>query len=92
MRKADQDGDISFKGRCIRLGKPFRGMSMALRPAGEDGTFTVHFCTHQVGFVDLRKAPSACGRVDIARAMPTSPQANSSNSKSKTRQASEQPA
>jgi len=92
VRKADQDGDISFKGRCIRLGKPFRGMSMALRPAGEDGTFTVHFCTHQVGLVDLRKAPSACGRVDIARAMPTSPQANCSNRKSKTRQASEQPA
>jgi transposase InsO family protein len=75
VRKADQDGDISFKGRCLRLGKPFRGMLVALRPAGEDGTFSVHFCTHQIGVVDLRQAPSACGHVDIARAMPTRPQA-----------------
>jgi transposase InsO family protein len=75
VRKADQDGDISFKGHCIRLGKPFRGMPIALRPASEEGAFSVHFCTHQIGVVDLRGLPSACGHVDIASAMPTSPQA-----------------
>jgi hypothetical protein len=75
LRKADQDGDISLQGRCIRLGKPFRGMPMALRPMSEDGTFSVHFCTHQIGVIDLRNTRSACGHVDIARAMPTNPQA-----------------
>jgi len=71
IRKADHDGDFSFKGRCIRLGKPFRGMPIALRPASEDGTFSVHFCTHQIGILDLREASAACGHVDIAKAMPT---------------------
>jgi len=36
----------------------------------------VHFCAHRIGTLDLRKAtPPTCGRVDNARALPTSPQA-----------------
>ncbi|SEC54524.1 Transposase InsO and inactivated derivatives [Rhizobiales bacterium GAS191] len=74
IRKVDARGDISFKSRRIRLGKPFRGEPVALRPTAEDGVFSIHFCTHQIGAVDLRAvASSACGFVDIARAMPTSP-------------------
>jgi transposase InsO family protein len=74
IRKADQEGDIHFKSRRIRLGKPFRGELIALRPTTEDGVFSIHFCTHQIATVDLRGVdPSACGHVDIARAMPTGP-------------------
>jgi transposase InsO family protein len=73
IRKADAQGDISFKNRRIRLGKPFRGEPIALRPAAEDGVFSIHFCTHQIGAIDLRLVVSStCGFVDIARAMPTS--------------------
>jgi hypothetical protein len=72
--KADREGNISFKNRRVRLGKPFRGEPVALRPAEEDGMFSVHFCTHLIGTVDLRAAP-ARGYVDIARAMPTNPPA-----------------
>jgi transposase InsO family protein len=73
VRKADAQGDISFKNRRIRLGKPFAGQTVALRPTAEDGVFSIHFCTHQIGAVDLKaSAPAACGFVDIARAMPTS--------------------
>ncbi len=85
VRKADKEGDISFKGRRLRLGRPFRGESIALRPTTEDGVFSIHYCTHQIGKVDLRAlAASACGLVDIAssdsnlgettHAMPTTPQ------------------
>jgi transposase InsO family protein len=86
VRKADKEGDISFKNRRIRLGKPFRGEPIALRPTTQDGVFSIHFCTHQIGTVDLHDvAPSACGFVDIAssacgvadveHAMSTTPQA-----------------
>jgi transposase InsO family protein len=74
VRTADSDGNIGFKNRRVRLGKPFRGQPIALRPTGEDGVFSLHFCTHRIGTIDLRTAP-ACGYVDIARAMPTNPQA-----------------
>jgi hypothetical protein len=85
VRKADREGDIRFKGRRLRLGKPFRGEPIAVRPTSEDGVFSIHFCTHQIGSIDLRAAASACGLVDIASsagrpgdaadAMPTTPQA-----------------
>jgi transposase InsO family protein len=74
VRKADKNGDIAINRRRIRLGKPFHGESVALRPTGEDGVFSIHFCTQRLGTIDLRTAP-ACGVVDIARAMPTTPQA-----------------
>lgn len=76
VRKVSQDGLISFKTRRIRLGKPFRGEPIALRPTAEDGVFSIHFCTRQIGTVDLRAAaPWARGFVDIATAMPTTPPA-----------------
>ncbi len=74
VRKTDQNGDISFKNRRVHLGKAFRGEPIALRATEEDGVFSVHFCTQRLGTIDLRTAP-ACGVVDIARAMPTTPQA-----------------
>jgi len=86
VRKVDKAGDISFKNRRIRLGKPFRGEWIALRSTTEDGVFSIHFCTHAIGTIDLRAAAAvACGLVDIAptisadddavAAMPTTPQA-----------------
>jgi Integrase core domain len=76
VRKADQGGDISFKNRHFRLGKPFRGQPIALRPTTDDGVFTIHFCRHHIGTIDVRAvAREACGLVDIATAMPTTPQA-----------------
>lgn len=75
-RKADKDGDIWFKGRRFRLGRAFRGQLIALRPTPQDGIFNVHFCTQQIDTIDLRAVPSsAYGVVDIATAMPTTPQA-----------------
>jgi len=86
VRKGDKEGDISFKGHRLRLGRPFRGEPIAVRPTSEDGVFSIHFGTHRIGTVDLRVPDVlACGLVDIAssagacaevpNAMPTSPQA-----------------
>jgi transposase InsO family protein len=76
VRKVDADGFISFKSRPWRISKAFRAQHVALRPTLEDGVFTVHFCTQQIADIDLRQAtPPACGFVDIATAMPTTPQA-----------------
>jgi transposase InsO family protein len=82
VRKADQNGDIRFKGRRLRLGKPFRGQPIALRATNADGVFGIHFCTHQIGTIDLTaNAAPACGLVDIAAAMPTTPQAQQQQQK-----------
>jgi hypothetical protein len=35
--------------------------------------FSIHFCRHQIGTVDLRVVDGlSCGLVDIVKAMPTS--------------------
>ena len=76
VRKVNVNGDISLKGRILPVGKAFRDQQVALRPTSEDGIFSVHFCAHRIGTLDLRSpAPRACGLVDNARALPTTPQA-----------------
>ncbi|MGH8134205.1 MAG: IS481 family transposase [Steroidobacteraceae bacterium] len=75
VRKVDRDGFISFKNQAWRIGKAFRGQPIALRQTREDGVFSAHYCTQPIGKIDLRTQISACGVVDIASAMPTTPQA-----------------
>jgi transposase InsO family protein len=68
VRKADREGDISFQRRRLRLGRAFRGEPIALRQTAQDGVFSIHFCMHQIGTVDLRiTAPRTCGLVDNAQ-------------------------
>ena len=80
VRKVDGDGWISFRNRPMRIGKAFRRQPVALRPGSDDGVFDIHYCVQRIGRLDLRAlgAP-ACGVVDIARAMPTTPQAPQQN-------------
>jgi transposase InsO family protein len=76
VRKVNVNGDISLKGRILPVGKAFRDQPIALRPTSEDAIFSVHFCAHRIGTLDLRSpAPRTRGLVDNARALPTSPQA-----------------
>ena len=67
VRKVDSESRISFKGRSWRIGKPFRGQHVALRPADQDAIFNVFFCTQKIGTIDLRQ-PDGCGFVDITDA------------------------
>ena len=75
VRKVDCAGLISFKNRPWRIGKAFRGEPVALRQTSDDGVSSVHYCTQKIGQIDLRAEPVACGFVDIASAIPTTPQA-----------------
>jgi hypothetical protein len=74
VRKVDEQGCISFKGRRLRVSRALRHQPIALRPTDVDGVLSVHFCAHQVGLIDLRAEEKVCGFVDIAGAMPTTPQ------------------
>jgi transposase InsO family protein len=78
VRKVDGDGFISFKNRPWRVGKPFRRQPVAVRQTQTDGCLHVFFCEQQIGAIDLRTA-KARGFVDIADAMPTTPQAQQQN-------------
>lgn len=75
VRKVDGDGTISFRNRSFKIGKAFRTQPLALRATSEDGLFDVHYCTQRIGQLDLKSiGAKTCGFVDIASAMPTTPQ------------------
>ena len=76
VRKVDCNGVTNFRGRRIRMGKPFRDQPIALRSTDTDGVFSIHFCAQPIVTIDLRSAPSRRGFVDIAKAMPTTPRAH----------------
>jgi len=49
-----------------------------LRPTVDDAVLSVDFGAHTIGMIDLR-SEGDCGLVDIARAMPTTPQLNNNH-------------
>jgi transposase InsO family protein len=59
VRKVNANGDISFKARLLSIGKAFRGQPVALRPTTQDGLFSIHYCTHDIGRFDLRSSEKA---------------------------------
>lgn len=74
VRIVDCNGNARFKGYRIKMGKPFRNQPIAFRPTDTDGVFSAYFCVQPIATIDLRSATTSCGFVDIARAMPTTPQ------------------
>jgi transposase InsO family protein len=55
LRRVDDDGWLSFRGRPLKLGRAFIQRQVALRPAQHDGCFDVFFCGHNVAVFDLRE-------------------------------------
>lgn len=53
LRKVQQGGFITFKGRSFRVGQAFRGHHVALRPTIQDGLWNVCFGAHRIAQVDL---------------------------------------
>jgi len=53
VRKANDKGRISFRGRSFIIGKAFRGLPVALRPTLDDDVWDVFFCHHKIATVDL---------------------------------------
>jgi transposase InsO family protein len=58
VRKVDQDGYFSFKGRSLRIGRAFHGYPIGLRPTTEDGLWEVYFCHQRIKSIDLRNPES----------------------------------
>ena len=55
LRKVEETGRISFRGKAFPVGKAFQGMLVALSPDEEDdGLWHVYFLTHRVRRLDLR--------------------------------------
>src|SRR5882762_2489895 len=55
VRKVQTDGKISFRNREFKVGKAFRSNPVAVRPTTEVGIYDVHFATHKITTIDLRK-------------------------------------
>ena len=66
VRKVDASARITFKGRVIRVGKPFVGEHVALKHTSIDGILEVYFCHHRIRQVDLT-SPKTSALTDDTR-------------------------
>ena len=55
VRRVHDKGRISVFGRIFKIGKAFRGMTVALRPTTTDGVWDVFFSIHAITQLDLRR-------------------------------------
>jgi hypothetical protein len=54
VRKVQQEGEVHFAGRVVRVSKALRGERVAVRPTQTDGVFTIYFMTDRIAQIDLR--------------------------------------
>jgi transposase InsO family protein len=48
VRRVQDKGHVSYKGKLIVVGKAFRGYPIAFRPTTQEGIFDVYFCQHKI--------------------------------------------
>jgi len=48
VRKVEDKGMISFKGKMYRVGKSLAGQRVAVRPTTEDGVYDVYYCRQKI--------------------------------------------
>ncbi len=53
VRRVQQQGLLSYRGRSFRISKAFTGYPIALRPTGIDGVLDVFFCHQKIDQIDL---------------------------------------
>jgi len=53
VRKVQDDGSISFRGRVYKVSKAFHRYPVGLRPTRTDGIFEVMFCHQRIATIDL---------------------------------------
>lgn len=54
VRKVQQGGEISFKGKEVQLGKGLAGLPVGIRPTQTDGLYEVRFLTQVIKEINLR--------------------------------------
>ncbi len=57
VRKVQAKGELYYRGRPWKIGKPFHGYPVALRPTATDGLLEVYFCHHRVASINLNESP-----------------------------------
>lgn len=55
VRKVSIIGEITFRNQSFRMGKAFRGETVALRPTVTDGLWEVYFGQHRIARINLRE-------------------------------------
>ena len=53
VRRVQQQGFFSYRGRSFRISKAFTGYPVALRPTVSDGVFDIYFCHQKIAQIDL---------------------------------------
>lgn len=53
VRRVQQQGFFSYRGRSFRISKAFTGYPVALRPTVSDGVLDVFFCHQKIAQIDL---------------------------------------
>jgi transposase InsO family protein len=55
VRKVQQGGCISYKGKEYPVPKAFFGERVAIRPTGADGLFDVYFCNQKIALLNVKE-------------------------------------
>ena len=55
VRKVQQGGWISYKGREYRIPKAFYGQRVAVRPTVSDGLYDVYFCNQKIALLNVKE-------------------------------------
>lgn len=54
VRKVQDKGLISFKGKLFAIGKAFRGYPVAIRHTNIDDEFNVYFCSKKIAIINMK--------------------------------------
>lgn len=54
VRKVQAGGEVSWRGKLLKVGKAFRGYPVGIRQTNTDGLVSVFFCQQQVAEIDLK--------------------------------------
>lgn len=55
VRKVQDGGWISYKGKAYRLPKAFHGQRVAIRPTAADGLLDVYFCNQKIAQLNVKE-------------------------------------
>ena len=54
VRKVQDKGEISFRGKTVKVGQAFHGYAVGIKATLIDGLFDVVFCCQRIGQINLR--------------------------------------
>jgi transposase InsO family protein len=55
VRKVQQKGEISFRGKIVKVGQAFRGYPVGIKATSTDGLFEVLFCQQTICHINLQE-------------------------------------